>query len=1723
MRPFISRILILISFITATFTMQAQNYTELWGEVQEAFDSDLPKTALAKLQTIRQKALDESNSPQLLRALCTEYTLAHEISPDSDAVMVRHIEEALAAETRPVERALWENALGQITCSRTHLLASVSDPEMLAAVKATDYVPAFVIGKDSHWFNDDLLSVLSMAVIETSVYRYSRSNLILDRTEILTDADRRDVFRQMRRVYEEHGNAQALLMADYYGCVHHMNSEELDDGVFIGRIRELLPSMKAQGKDNAAAVLSAWVEQKEHSEVSLVWRNKDKAFTPGAQASAVVISRNVGKVELRLYRIKGFTNTDLAHDRYSETMRNRLLKSRKAVLAATFSKELRHTPAHENFEDTLDVVLPDVGIYIAQLVVDGKARSTEWMSVSCVAPLLFSATSEGGTQKRLTLVDVVTGKPFDAGISAKIGHREGADYRCVWRTLTPAADGSFELPADDNRSAILAVGVDDDLFCEVTDLYSYGPNSLYYGENYQVQARTYTDRAIYRPGQKVMANTIVYSRQGDEYKALEGWKGKLVLQDNDRKDIAELDLVTDAFGQCSGEFVLPDPAIPGSYALVLRGQNVRRTEYITVEEYKRPTFRVKLDVPDSKTAVGKERWEVGDTITLEGRVETYSGVGIPDAKVLRQTEHRPYFWARGGAVDNTTVEDTLTTDAEGRFRVTIALEAEGIYATHVEVTASNGETASAERSVYAGKPVARGAQDEEEIREWCTVTYKDQTHSEVKLHVDLADEVKSGGPIWLFVDAVSTKGGSIFSQRLEIFNTLDFGFTWRPEHGDAATIYVSYVRNGDCVSQSAEVIRPKPDKRLKVEWSTFRDLLQPGEQETWTLSVRRPDGSPADAVVMARLYDASLDAFAGAPWTFSLNFPRVSPRVVTQFWPTQIGGISYSAPWVGVGNLSLTTWEPTMFDYFRAMKGFDGMVGGIAVHRTNKLSAHAAPMRSLSVSSKEVAMAAPSVSMDLAFEEEESAEIVADVKDVPVRENFNETAFFLPALRTDAEGQVTIAFTLPESLTEWNFTALAHDATMNYGMLNDTVVARKMLMAEIAAPRFLRQGDVTEIPVTVRNLTDEAQTADVVFVVTDAATDRILKTVRRSVTLEAANTPGATAALTFPLEATTDVKVRVVAKSSAYSDGEERLIPVLSGRELVEVSVPFSLTQPGDAVIDLSSLNLARLMKQDAECRPTLSVEYCANPLWNVIRVVPALLDGEAFSATDWATRLYTIEIADFLARGLKGTEASALADSLLAARDIPALRYGALHHLRDFQQADGGFPWIRGFQSSLWITTDVAILLARQQVLTASTTANSMLASATKYLDKEAARIVVEMKRAEKEQHKAGHKEYRANVGETLLRYLYVRQLQGLAPTKDVAYLLERAALENKSLTMYGKAAVAQILQQSYPAESTLALQSLVEHTVATPEMGRYFDTERALGGWASYKIPTQTMAIEALETTKQLANAAFDPVEVASDLRLWLLQSKRTQKWESSRASADATYALLHGKADAHSEHTLFQTLHPEDHSVRTLSDAEAARAIKTASYAVSKTTEGLSWGAVRAAYTLPVEQVEASSAGFTLSRTWEVLRDGKWTPIDNALPAAEAQSHRSLRSSARQSTPLPLKVGEHVRQVITLRAERDYDFVQVEASRAACMEPLHPLSGTSWLGGTFCYRMVRDNRNDYYFEHLAKGTHTFVEELIVDRVGNFATGTAHVYSTFAPEFRAYAPSTRVFAISE
>ena len=347
------------------------------------------------------------------------------------------------------------------------------------------------------------------------------------------------------------------------------------------------------------------------------------------------------------------------------------------------------------------------------------------------------------------------------------------------------------------------------------------------------------------------------------------------------------------------------------------------------------------------------------------------------------------------------------------------------------------------------------------------------------------------------------------------------------------------------------------------------------------------------------------------------------------------------------------------------------------------------------------------------------------------------------------------------------------------------------------------------------------------------------------------------------------------------------------------------------------------------------------------------------------------------------------------------------------------------------------------------------------------------------------------------------MRTLLNKEPDADANYLLDRAEELRHEFTMYGKAVTAVVLAKANrKAKAELTLKSLMEHTVSKKQMGRYFDTNRALWSWTSYRIPTQCVAIEALQL--------FGRQDEANEMRLWLMQSKRTQMWETSRATSDAVYILLN---NINNEQTpIYYTLlnHKKTIDANAKDDSQTAStvgyvkktytdedAVNATSIKLDKRTEGLSWGSVYATFMAPASQVQTEGKGLQLTRRFEVKVGNEWKPVTNGTK---------------------LQKGDHVRQIFKLTADRDYDFVSLNAARPACLEPAQPLSGYDWNLGLPAYRAVHDSSTDYFIEHVRKGTHQFTEELFVDRTGQFATGISRIECVYAPEFCGTAAETTI-----
>ena len=1363
-----------------------------------------------------------------------------------------------------------------------------------------------------------------------------------------------------------------------------LRDKQLDEAVQLAKAGEQRYGKAAVGLHNFLADVEQPYIQVDWSSPEL--KTEGNAFYPGATYRALIRWKNMKSVKINFIRLKGVDASLKALRAYGvnpdmyigKEALARLVSKAPHETALTLRKELPTLPAHRTTEDSIEFKMPAAGVYVAELW--GNDRLMERELVLMSRGTLFELKTQTVKGKK-TYVDVITGQPI--------------------------TDPQEIATVPDERKK-----------------YDFGfRNEGNYTPNAEKGCQIYTDRPMYRPGQRMEFATLLYSRNGDTYNVVPNKEVKVKLQDSRHEDLDTLTVKTDAFGMASGQFTLPRYCRTGEFSLVVNapGHEAKNSQF-RVEEYQRPKFEVKFDtLPFPLQSVGE--------VKVRGRVLTLNGLPVRNTRIAWNWNlEKVWYWESDADDDDTRLDGKgeTTTDDEGRFEFAVNMKADvkTYYWLSVKATATapDGETHDANQTAYVNTDREQPTQKQPMI---ATTTAPNGDKATITF----------GEEATVIYNLVSAKGDIVEHRVLNVKAGTELPVAWKAEWGDAATAFVSYMKKGEEHTADVTVKRPEPDKRLLLKWHTFRSQLTPGQEETWMLSVTTPDGRPARANVMARLYDASLDALLRnkfhnqsdekdrSPWRFYYNFVRQLPLTYyqrQQWYDPSLNGSLPGRATYEVPSPIFTVWKGSMFDY----RSNDRMrVGGVTPLSVVSFDSTAPQMVrevEIAVGKREVQARAMRKKANL-----------LEAETPQVRTNFSETAFFLPTLHTNESGVATLHFTLPESLTQWKFNAFAHDGELNSGTLDETIIARKQLTAEVAVPRCLREGDEMEWPITVRNISGKPTAGNYVFTVEDATGKRVLNTFNGKFSLNDGHVFTQRFTMRVP-DGCQSLLVRVTARNNEFSDGEERTIPVLSRQIEVTRAVPFTI-RPGESLREKEAEARRRLTAMlEKGVQPIFKTDTCRDARKEVAKVVPSWMQVVDGSSYEQAVALYGIKLASKLREHLQ-----------LSDYEIQAYRASAADRLREMQNGDGSWPWFRGLSGSNYITAQIAVLLARAQTMTGAPYEGQMCRQAMSYLDGELQKAVEEMKR---------DKVVANGLPEWIYNYLYAAHLLQRKATPSVQYVLRKFAQNNKDLTMYGKSAQAVVLSgTAYDETARNALQSVVEHTVTSPEMGRYFDTERALGGWASYRIPTQTFAIEALQRlSAQMPTIDGTPnAQLVDELKLWLLQSKRTQVWNTSRATTDAAYALLSQPASGNQD---------------------------------------LTWGAVSASYKVDAAKVQAAGNGFRIERRIEVQRDGKWAKVDGEV-----------------------HVGERVRWVYDVTADRDFDQVSLQSTRPAGLEPRDPLSGVVWTNGVVCYRMVHDADNEYFIEHLPKGKHTFTDECVAVRAGRFDGGIARVQSVFAPEFSA------------
>ncbi len=911
-------------------------------------------------------------------------------------------------------------------------------------------------------------------------------------------------------------------------------------------------------------------------------------------------------------------------------------------------------------------------------------------------------------------------------------------------------------------------------------------------------------------------------------------------------------------------------------------------------------------------------------------------------------------------------------------------------------------------------------------------------------------------------------------------------FDYKDEYGDGLVITFFYVKDFKVYQVSKQIPLAQPDKELTLKWRTFRDHLTLGQKEEWILSITDSKGKPVTAELLANMYDTSLDQIVKHDWRFSLHFLRNIPRVYLQTSATQ----RYA------NNIHLNFQTP---HYATTGRQFDQLdIPGTRLHILNEVAVSAAPqLKLISKGSGSADLQGRIGGLDLSsttayaatadiVEEEAVEEGNLEKATQNIRTNFSETAFFMPHILTNRQGEASISFTLLESTTEWRFMGFAHTADMKHGSISDKVIAAKEFMVVPNMPRFVRVGDKSAISTSIINQTDSTVSGHVCITFINPETDKVISKETQPFTVDSKQSTTATFCFTphdSLLTSNSSLICQIEAAGENFSDGERHYLPVLSDKQLITRTIPFFMDGKGEKDIDISKIFNNG---STTATNKSLSVEYSGNPAWAVVEALQSITLPDNDNAISLS--------ASFFAQ--KSLEALSLtADSSLLTN--PSSLTSTIQRLTDLQDENGAWSWFEGMSGSRYITITVVEHIAELERLTGkhSELHNAMM-KGMEWLDQEELKIYNK------------RKEDKTNLTpyESTLRYLYVSSLIPRTLPTDIqsmqsAYLTEAEQMIG-SLSIYGRANIACALAAS--GRKTAAhnfVQSLREYTVSQPELGRYYDSPKALYSWYDYRMPTHLAAMKAMRLTEAEFN---DTRTYLNEMALWIIQQKRVQAWDNPINTIGAAKTLLDNGEKFNSEesvvrsdklsvsHTSLNTPHysPLTNHSSLLTNGNLLT--------IKKQNEGIAWGAVYGECMENIADIQsAANKEIQISQTIQVQRivNGKsvWQDLNNTT----------------------LRVGDKIRIRYTLTTDRDMDFVRVTGTHAACLESTEQTSGYKWLGTTGAYVSHHDSSCDFFFDRLRKGTLTLDRTMYVVRPGTYTMGIATAQCTYATAFSAHSGS--------
>ncbi len=1531
-------------------------------------------------------------------------------------------------------------------------------------------------------------------------------------------------------------------------------------------------------------------------------------YAPDTSVEWAVRTRNVVQADFTLYALP--SNFDENQDHVETALRKEGKKIR------TFSHTLQQSDPFTTHSDTIRWTTPGYGRYA--MVATGKSNSQvggERASTVCffrVSSLAFLTFNLPHNRLRLKVVDITTGAP-KSGVNVCFSHYRDRDTTTLQTAVTsPVGDVEISLP---NRLLVpthvrLWQGADSAM--EAERLYSYFSTPKLATNAKRNTVRLYTDRSIYRPGQKVHVAALAFCTTIDGSHTEEGKQLELGYYDANNQLMGTHSITTDSMGIAVDSLLLPEGQLPGHFSVRVKGGSGSCS--FRVEEYKRATFYVDLQ-KEARTP-----WPT-DYISLQGKAYTYSGVPVTDARVCVRYRWQQRGWPRIYVEDDDAwaQTDTLYTDTEGRFTAKVPVpktnrdegNAISMLQAEADVLSRQGETCTATHHTTIYHTPLRlmlrtnALQDKDRLKPWniqlldccsqpvegdveCKLLKDGETVYTTRLKTGTATvpqglaEIPSGKyTLYAFaqvgadttsvrqdISLISMKDSKplpetplhvycpdpTFSKSqpaaIRIASSLPEAYVWcmavseesvvtdtliplrnevhtmetplQPSCEEGVRVMYRLIYEGKAHTSTLTISPKTTDKTLKWRWDTFRDKLEPGQKEEWRMTLLTADGKPAKANVMCTLFDAALDALQ--PHAMQLAVPRLTSA------PSLHGNVgSYQQRFASLDfTLRQYTdgypqWSQLNDDLFFHYRAADMGTPRPLLARNTRTDVTSGKM----MMAKSTAAATPAAGIlydTMEVEESEDAATPAEgykTEDMQsslagmVRTNLNELAFFYPTLRTDAQGQVALSFTLPEGLTSWHLMGMAHTADMQKVAFEDTIVAVKQVMARLQLPRFLRSGDKATLMASVDNRTPNPLRGEGVLEITDATTSKVISTRRIPLQLAAMQDT----VLRIPFDASDKhpmLVVRWMAQTDAGSDGEQQYLPVLSDVEEVTETKSFCITGPQQWQMDMDKLFA---YDHPGATNRRLTVEYTSRPVWMAIRALPVLHKPRANDVLSLAASYYadamachTLERIPQLkeAIGQWASDDKQMSSSLRmnealtgigisqmpwmadAQRDSiqrkallelyrtapqPQTRLAAIETIARMQMPDGSFAWYPGMRGDAYLTAEVVRLLTRLRIVAGNDAADAarqredkVFGYAMDYLSDHAAQWL--------------KNNPKGSTPAVVLQYLYALSRSGYKPNDAALSAVKEwmAKLKKDAPELpYEQRAMAAIVLHAQGEKHTAQQLAEKMRTLVTQADGYHLAYPGGRLTSIDRKIQQHVALMEAFDIVLPKDKALLEGMEQ------WLVMQKRTQAWEQPVQTADAVYMIMLHHAVPFDEQTADNLLVKGAKKQQAINgNADYMGYIRTGvdipqprTIAVDKRSEGTSWGAVYAQYSLPYASLQSQREGITLRRDVEA---SGWHEGDRV----------------------------HVRYTLTI--DHDMEYVALHAGRIAAAQPATQHSGYCIVNGVGCYRSIHDTENAYYFDALPRGTYVIEEDWLLDRPGDYQLGAARLQCVYAPAFQAH-----------